>query len=153
MPRKPAAPKPAPPSAAAPCDDHASLALSVLLWVLVAVALWYLVNLLFSGRREHFSDAKKASAKKTVDVIEIVYVFSPNCKYCTQFDPIWNKFTAQVKQSGMPSVTTTKSTDAGKYDVQAFPTVLLYKNGAKKATFTGQRSPENLWDFLRQNMK
>lgn len=147
MPAKKIAPKVAPQQP--PCDD-ASYALTVLLWVLVAIAIWYLLNLLFFSRSpvEGF-----AAEKESAPSIEMVYVFSPNCRYCTEFDPVWNKFTAQIKQSGLPSVTTFKSTDASKYDVQSFPSVLLYWDGKKKATFEGQRTPEKLWDFLRENMK
>ncbi len=155
MPAKKVAPKVAP--ATPPCDD-ASFALTVLLWVLVAIAIWYLLNLVFfsSSPVEGFAaaaDKKPSKAAPKQPVIEMVYVFSPNCRYCTEFDPVWNKFTAQIKQSGLPSVTTMKSTDSAKYDVQSFPTVLLYRDGKKKATFEGQRTPEKLWDFLRENMK
>ena len=93
---------------------------------------------------EHFAAAP--------DTFKVIYVSSPTCGYCKQFDPIWQKFADQVSKAGLPNVSTVKSVDATAYKVNAFPAVLLYVNDKPKATFDGPRTPEDLWAFLRKNM-
>lgn len=115
-----------------------------LLGAIVLVVCAVCFKFLRGGRRssEHFSS----------DTYKMVYVYSTSCGYCKQFDSVWTKFEKQVLAASLPGVTTEKSVDAAKYKVEAFPAVLLMHNDKQKAAFDGDRTPEELWTFLRKNM-
>lgn len=121
------------------------------------VAAWYLflfgaIALVVCAVCFKFLHGRRASEHFSSDTYKMVYVYSTSCGYCKQFDPIWTKFENQVLAASLPGVTTEKSVDAGKYKVDAFPAVLLMHNDTQKAAFDGERTPEELWTFLRKNM-
>ncbi len=129
-------------------SDLASIILSLLLWAVILYLVWRIFKSACNlTTRENFalSDNK----------FKLTYVYSPDCTFCKQFDADWNKFNDQLKQAGLPNVTTEKTTDAKSNNVNAFPTVLLYVNNNKKAKadLKGKQTPEALWNFLRTNMK
>lgn len=126
------------------CKVHPLPILTVFFLVaLVAFVAWRV-------RREGFSDG---SNKAGDNAYTMVYVYSSSCTYCNQFDPVWNQFQEQVQAANLSNIKLEKSTDATKYGVKAFPTVLLLENNKNKATFKGERTTEELWNFLRANMK
>jgi thioredoxin-like negative regulator of GroEL len=86
--------------------------------------------------------------------VKFVYVYSPNCKYCDAFNREWDKFTREVKESTLKDITvsTEKTVDATKYNVNAFPTILVFVSGKQVDKIEGKRSTTDLWDLLRKNM-
>lgn len=127
------------------------------LWIALAVAFVGLVVLTIygsagtsvggssSGVREQFAD------NSAPQLYKMIYVYSAACTYCKQFEPVWADFQKQVRAAGLNNVTLEKSTDAAKYNVKGFPTVLISVNGVN-TVFEGQRTTSDLWDFLRAQM-
>lgn len=109
--------------------------------VILATAWYFFKPLKWSV--ESFGEEKK---------FEIVYVYSPTCVHCKQFDPTWKEFESQLVSAGINNVKTVKSVDADKYDVKGFPSVVLMENGKKKATFEADRTTSALWTFVRTNL-
>jgi thioredoxin-like negative regulator of GroEL len=116
---------------------HLLPVLAIVLLALVAYVAW-------RARREGFANG---------NTYTVVYVYSTTCTYCKQFEPVWSKFQEQINAAKLQNVKLEKSADAAKYNIKAFPTVLLLENTKTKAMFTGERTPEELWNFLRTNMK
>ena len=76
----------------------------------------------------------------------------PNCKFCRDMMPEWNKF--QAAHQDDPKVTVYK-VDGSKHPeiadtnkIRGFPTVIKVKNG-KKTMFTGERTAKALEEFLK----
>lgn len=114
--------------------------------IVVAAAV---VTLLF-WRLAKFSVAEGFAAK----AFKFVYVYSPNCKFCDAFNPDWDKFTREIRESTLKDITiaTEKTVDASKYNAEAFPTVFVFVDGKQADKVEGRRSTTELWDLLRKNM-
>jgi len=86
--------------------------------------------------------------KKNTKVI--CFYYWKQCGYCVSFAPIWNKVTLQHKDNVMVvniELEAVKALD-DKFRVQAFPSIVVYKNGKKHAEFTKERNEKNVHDFL-----
>ena len=80
----------------------------------------------------------------------VCFYYWKQCGHCISFAPIWNKVTNQHKDNVNIvniELEAVKVLD-DKYKVQAFPTIIAYKNGKKHAEFVKERNEKNVHDFL-----
>lgn len=77
-----------------------------------------------------------------------------DCGHCVELLPIWrmaaekagkNANIAEIELENM------KYLDKKYTNVMGFPTIIVYKNGAKKAEFKDQRTLQNLEKFIKDN--
>lgn len=106
--------------------------------LIVLVVIYKMVSKLRS--REGFEDA---AAKITV-----TYFFLPECPYCKEFKPEWDKFKeAASKDASLKVVEVDASTNpaaASAKDVKGFPTVLITEDGGKDKEYAGPRTAADL---------
>ncbi len=114
------------------CFSHAII---ILLLLLIGLFLAYI----FLYKMEKFQGGKN---KVTVN-----YYFLPQCGYCKQFNPEWEKFTSMAS-----SLATINKIDGSKGDVpsyvKGFPHVEFVKDG-KPEEYTGDRTANALMDKLK----
>jgi thioredoxin-like negative regulator of GroEL len=98
--------------------------------------------------RKMMSDAREEFASKDA----MILFHLPNCKFCRDMMPEWNKF--QAAHQDDPKVTVYK-VDGSKHPeiadtnkIRGFPTVIKVMNG-KKTMFTGERTAKALEEFLK----
>ena len=117
----------------------------IIILLVIAFILIAVVRGGFTSSTERFSEKKNANYK-------LVYVSSPKCGFCTNFDPTWNAFTQQVKAAKMDNVTMEKTVDAAKYTVTGFPTVIMLSDDKQVDQVQGVQDTQGLWNMLRRNM-
>ena len=77
-----------------------------------------------------------------------------SCGFCVSFVDIWNKVIAKFKDDiNVVSIEleAIKNLDK-KYQVTAFPTIVIFKDGKKHIEFTKTRSEKELSKFIKENM-
>jgi hypothetical protein len=88
----------------------------------------------------------------------LVFLYMNGCGWCEKFKPEWDRFSStygpSLAANGVALVSYERS-DAGakQYDnyVQGYPTVLLAKSDGNVTVFQGDRTPQGLAEFLKQN--
>ena len=79
----------------------------------------------------------------------MTYYYMEQCKYCKQFNPIWNEFVQKYK--GKIVLKKVSMEDAGndldKYHINSFPTVVISNKDGDFKTFEGDRTVEGLMKF------
>ncbi len=82
---------------------------------------------------------------------EIVYFHMNGCGHCKKFNPEWEKF---VQGTDMPN----KKIDAdsgdpliNKIGVSGYPTVVIIENDKKIQTFDGERTANELHEFVKKH--
>lgn len=84
----------------------------------------------------------------------IVLFYAPWCPHCKDVMPAWDKV---AKNHQNDNVTVKKVNcesnpkAAEKNEVQAFPTIILFKGNKKVATFDDERTVENIENFINSN--
>nr|CAB3267397.1 thioredoxin domain-containing protein 5 [Phallusia mammillata] len=87
-----------------------------------------------------------------VDVTFIKF-YAPWCGFCKRLAPIWDKLSYETFPGSLnveiAKVDCTGNGDlCQKYEVQGYPTLLLFKDGEKISKFTGSRNLEDMKDFV-----
>lgn len=83
-----------------------------------------------------------------------VMFFAPWCGHCKTVKPEYEKAAEKIKKEGIKGVlaavdATVSSNTAKKYDVNAFPTFLYFKDGKKEFKFD-ERTSEKLVKFMKK---
>ena len=133
-------------------------------WKLVFVALCALA-LAQEGDDAAAAEAKEASkvvvltAETFDDVIKgnaltLVKFFAPWCGHCKELAPEFEKAAAaaaaELEKVVLAEVDATEERElAGKYDVEGYPTLLLFTPDGEYRTYSGERTAEALLDYLR----
>lgn len=76
------------------------------------------------------------------------------CGHCIQFAPIWKSVIMQFKDKinvAQIELDSVRKLDH-QYQVSAFPTIIVYRNGKKNAEFNKARTPEELIKFIKKNL-
>ena len=86
----------------------------------------------------------------------LVYLFWKDCGHCKKFNPVWDEFSggnkSQIKTVKYEKDSAEGAASAKKYDVNAFPYLILVdKNGKKIKDFDGERTVESLNQFVQAN--
>lgn len=80
------------------------------------------------------------------------------CGHCKRMQPTWQqlalKFVGDEKvKIGKVDCTLTENRDlCSEQDVQGFPTIFIYKNGEKITEYNGNRSLEDMFDFVKSHL-
>ena len=85
---------------------------------------------------------------------QLVLFYSPDCGYCKQVLPVWNKF--ELDFNGRKNIKVTKINGYSypdlckQYGIEGFPTILSIKDGNIMGKFTGDRTYNGFVEFLNQ---
>jgi len=88
-----------------------------------------------------------------------VKFFAPWCGHCQKLAPKWDLLATQYsvrKDVSIAKIDCTKEETkpiCKEAEVKGYPTLILYKNGERKDTFSGSRSMENLHKFIHKNRR
>lgn len=86
--------------------------------------------------------------------VTFVKFFAPWCGHCKRLAPTWDQLAAKFSNSGEVKIAKVDCTLADNkelcstQDVNGFPTLFIYKNGAKLEEYNGNRSLDDLFDFV-----
>jgi thioredoxin domain-containing protein 5 len=90
--------------------------------------------------------------------VTFVKFYAPWCGHCKRMQPTWQqlalKFVGDEKvKIGKVDCTLTENRDlCSEQDVQGFPTIFIYKNGEKITEYNGNRSLEDMFDFVKSHL-
>jgi thiol-disulfide isomerase/thioredoxin len=85
---------------------------------------------------------------------QLVLFYSPDCGYCKQVLPIWNKF--ELDFNGRKNIQITKINGYSypdlckNYGIEGFPTIMFIKDGSIVAKYSGDRTYNSFVEFLNQ---
>jgi thiol-disulfide isomerase/thioredoxin len=88
----------------------------------------------------------------------LYYFYSPTCDHCKQFSPVWNELVnalQNTKNITIRAVDATKPENenlAFYYNVTGYPTVVLVTPDKKSIEYTGDRSYNDLYQFVESNL-
>ena len=108
------------------------------------------INIIDNSATANEKFTKLLKSKKTF----LCYYYWKNCGHCIQFTPLWNKFVQSYKDR----ITFVKlELECMKYlpqefMVNGFPTIILFKNGAKYKEFQQRRDEKNLHNFIKTHV-
>ena len=83
---------------------------------------------------------------------QLVLFYSPDCGYCKQVLPVWNKF--ELDFNGKKGIEVSKINGHSypdlckQYRISGFPTILYIKNGNIMSEYKGNRTYQSFADFL-----
>lgn len=83
---------------------------------------------------------------------QLVLFYSPDCGYCKQVLPVWNKF--EMDFNGRKHITISKINGYSypdlckQYGIEGFPTILFIKDGSIVAKYQGDRTYNSFVEFL-----
>lgn len=88
--------------------------------------------------------------------VTFVKFFAPWCGHCKRMAPTWDqlavKFVGRGIQIAKVDCTLPDNKDlCAQQEVNGFPTLFLYKDGAKITEYNGSRSLEDLFDFVEKH--
>lgn len=76
-----------------------------------------------------------------------------SCPYCIEFAPVWRRVTQFYKDK--ITIVNIEAVVVNNLDnnmkIMSFPTVLVFNNGKKLASFNQKRTDENLDKFIRKH--
>lgn len=113
------------------------------------VILSYLSYMLYNNI-DKFTNTKFLDSSKK----QLILFYSPDCGYCKQVLPIFNKF--QLDFNGRKNVQINKINGysypdlAKQYNIEGFPTILFIKDGNIIMKYSGDRSYNSFVEFLNQ---
>ena len=85
---------------------------------------------------------------------QLILFYSPDCGYCKQVLPIWNKF--EMDHNGKKNVAITKINGyaypdlAKTYKIEGFPTIIYMQDGNIMNKYSGDRTYNSFVQFLNQ---
>jgi thioredoxin domain-containing protein 5 len=97
--------------------------------------------------------------KKTRHLTGVVLMFHPQCGHCVQMRPAWeimkkrvpsNVKIVEIDGSEMSSSPTLSRSMVGQ-QTEGFPTIMRLTNGKVVEKFSGERTPENLVEFVSKS--
>lgn len=111
----------------------------------------------------HKIDPRKypSCEKKTRHLTGIVLMFHPQCGHCVQMRPQWEMMKKRVPSnvkiieidgSEMSGSPTLSRSPVGQ-ETEGFPTIMRLNNGKVVEKFSGERTEENLVNFVKKSGK
>lgn len=113
--------------------------------ITIAVVVAVLIYVLWPSHEGFNSDTKS-----------LVLFYAPWCPHCKSLLPIWDNLQEKHKSSGQVQIGKVdcdkNEEEAKKHGIQGYPTIILFKQGKKVATFDeADRSQEAIEKFLESN--
>lgn len=123
------------------------------------VVVWY-----FFQRKRPTEYFMASGCEGTDKAFTVIAFFMDGCGHCTKFKPEWENFSSQAASQhwGNKVCIADMSGDdpdvSARFNVRAFPTVLLFKNGnigpnGNPQEFNGPRTVDGLNEFVKQHVK
>lgn len=135
------------------------------LYVIALVALLVLAGAFFLYRRSVSAGSEEAFdpaavAESAGDSKKTLIFFRANwCGHCTRFKPVWDETCAEMDQRPHLLDVERKEVDVDteeakpllqKHNVRGFPHVVLVYGGDKEEVYSGNRTKEDMIDFLER---
>ena len=108
------------------------------------------IGFMFYKNMEYFTNTSFVNNSRK----QLILFYSPDCGYCKQVLPIWNKF--ELDFNGKHNTQITKINGysypdlAKQYKIEGFPTILFIKDGSIVSKYSGDRTYNSLVEFLNQ---
>jgi len=129
--------------------------LIVALVVLLAFTMVYIYNIhKMAVKLEKFTEIPKTK-------LTVVYIYSNSCGHCTKFSPIYDKvkqmdFTADARFANVevlmePKIEKDEADPSYMEYIDAFPTVLIFKDGVFQKKIVGSVGKDDLVNFIAAN--
>eukprot|EP01098_Paradermamoeba_levis_P000001 TRINITY_DN0_c0_g1_i1.p1 TRINITY_DN0_c0_g1~~TRINITY_DN0_c0_g1_i1.p1 ORF type:complete len:252 (-),score=103.30 TRINITY_DN0_c0_g1_i1:150-905(-) len=92
-------------------------------------------------------------ASSTASGVWLIEFYAPWCGHCQRLEPIWNELSNSAKNFHVGKVDCTIERDlASTYQIQGFPTILLFKDGKKVSEYEGSRTIAAFTDFVSKHL-
>ena len=126
--------------------------------ILIAVVAVFVLKRGMSGTNEPFMNSTCEGTDKPYTLIAF---FMDGCGHCVRFKPEWDQFVADAGSRSwggkvcLSEVSADDPDTINKYNVRAFPTVLLFNNGVggNPKEFEGERTAANLDAFVGRHVQ
>jgi len=93
-----------------------------------------------------------ANIVKNKPKTEFVFYSMKNCGYCTPVRPIWKKLQSKFANNQKVSLkhydTETNKEEIKSANIKGFPTIKAFKNGKEIATFSGNRTENDITEWI-----
>lgn len=114
--------------------------ISIIIFIIICVIILYLNRNILLGWKENFSNN-----------IKIEYYSLSTCPHCIEFNPIWDKFSKENKNTIKYVIDKTDVNDKlEKYNINGFPTIIVTKNG-EKIDELEERTYDGLKELYKKN--
>jgi len=112
---------------------------------------WYFTSLSDSKQADVFEQVtpEKINAKMENKEDFYVYFYSDDCPYCVEFSPKLEEAAKEANKKIQKLDVFEHRTDLEQFDVQAWPTLIHYKDGQEKDRLIGNQPVENAKEFLQ----
>ena len=121
---------------------------------LVLYGLLLVVLLFLAIRREGFTSSPSTLEEDIKDKKVLALFYNENCGHCKKLKPIWDKAEAKMGDK-MVAIDVTNSSDpsvqaiTSKYNINAYPTMLVLDNGEKSDEYKGERNMDALVAYVK----
>jgi hypothetical protein len=116
-------------------ENHLDLKYFILIIILAIIIYYY-----YWGSYENFVNNKKTPV--------ITLYYASWCSACAEFRPIWDNF---KKQSNINIKEEDCSGNNSCPNIPGFPTIILTNSSGQNITYTGDRTVQDLLDFVSSN--
>lgn len=88
--------------------------------------------------------------------VTFVKFYAPWCGHCKRLTPRWEELAAKFAGVGQVKVAKMDCTDpdnkpvCSEQDVNGFPTIFIYRDGQRLQEYTGNRSLDDLYEFVQR---
>ena len=85
----------------------------------------------------------------------LVKFFAPWCGHCQRLAPVYSDAADILDEEGAPALlaeidATTQHMAASRYEIHAYPTMILFVNGEATEHYYGERTPEAIAEWILQ---
>jgi len=121
---------------------------------LVLYGLLLVVLLFLAIRREGFTSSPSTLEEDIKDKKVLALFYNENCGHCKKLKPIWDKAEAKMGDK-MVAIDVTNSSDpsvqaiTSKYNINAYPTMLVLDHGEKSDEYKGERNMDALVAYVK----
>lgn len=84
-----------------------------------------------------------------------IFLFISGCGHCTKIKPQYSEAAARVSKDKIGALGIVDATIhenlAQKFEIKGFPTLKLFQKGTFKSDYSGQRTVDDIYRFMRSN--
>jgi thiol-disulfide isomerase/thioredoxin len=136
-----------------PMCTMAAIASGILLIIIGIQLFWQFMNWLFKPRNQTGGAHTRAGRGGK----RLVLYFAPWCGHCQKLKPIWSRIESEYNgynMDGEPIQVEAVNGDQNsasirEMDIKGYPTIVLFKSNGERLFYQGDRSYEDIINFLR----